>query len=380
MTVPCTYELPGQINTKELQSILCIMQERGGSDLFISGGMPIVMQVHSRNEWITKKKLGYSEVYDLVTEIYGENAKSLLGSATEIDYLYEFKKEVSSTTEFSKKKRFRFRLNIVSCERGGQTTVTMTFRTIPTIIPSVVELKVEQDIIDLCKGIDQGLIIIVGATGNGKSTLLASLLRDQLEDPSEDRVLVTIESPIEFVFDQVETNGSIFTQLEVGKNVLSFQRGLRNALRMAPTTILIGESRDYETMKTTVEASVTGHVVFSTIHANTAADSIQRMVEVYPEELQKQAKLSIVRALNLVVAQRLIKTVDGKKIAIREFLIFNKEIRDHLANANDISFAATEMMNKFGKPMMVDVERYYAEGIISQSTYERQKKNYEEGE
>lgn len=370
------YELVTQYCLDDLNNMLYQMSEKGGSDLFIKGGDFIWLSIYGRKEKVTKRSLKENEVNGLIQQIYGDNAKSVLGSRKPIDTQYEFKREIESPDGIARKKRLRFRVNAVGCQRNGKNSLVITMRTIPTTPPSVNEINVEKEIVDCCRTADQGLILIVGATGNGKSTLLASILRDQLEDPDGHRNMVTIESPIEFVYDTIESESSFITQLEVGRHIDSFHDGVVNSLRMAPTTILVGEARDYETISSAINASSTGHVVFSTVHANSVAETFQRMISEYPREMQHQATYNLVQATKMIVAQRLIKTADGKRTAIREILILNQEIKNALLSCDNIAEEAFGIVEKYGKSMMVDVKTRFEDGIITEKMYERMKANY----
>lgn len=368
---------PRIVSEEPLQELLTNMVNHGGSDLFILGGREIIMSLHGKKVFCTKRKISDKEAEFLIELIYGENAISKMGEASALNPSYEYKQIISQEGESRRTIRHRFRGNAVGCLRAGRKSMTITLRTIPTTPPSVKDIQVEEEILDICRKSDQGLILVVGATGNGKSTLLASILRDQLEEPDAGRNLVTIEHPIEFVYDDIEMGTSFCTQMEVGKNIPSFSEGVVNSLRMAPTTILVGEARNYEEISCAIEASVTGHVVFSTVHANSVSETFQRMIATYPEELQHQGRIELLQALKCVVAQRLIPTVDGKRTAIREFLILDQSIKDVLMKAENLSLAASEAVAKYGKPMMKDVKEKFDAGIISEEVYNKQKVNYD---
>lgn len=367
---------PRIVDESTIQELLVNMEEHGGSDLFILGNSEVWMSLYGKKVRCTKRKLQDKEAEKIIELIYGTNAVSKLGEGTPLNPSYDFKtKIVENNREMSF--RHRFRCNAVSCLRAGRRSLTITLRSIPTTPPSVHEIGVEQEILDVCRKSDQGLILVVGGTGNGKSTLLASILRDQLEDPLGHRNLVTIEKPIEFVYDDIIKETSFITQMEVGRNIEDFGAGVINALRMAPTTILVGEARNYEEITAAIEASVTGHVVFSTVHANSVAETFQRMIATFPEDLQNQGKNDLIQALKCIVAQRLIPTVNGKRTAIREFLIVDHSIKEYLMKSKNVAIAAFEMVEKYGKPMMRDVEQKLRDGIIDELTYQKQKLNYE---
>ncbi|MDU8351237.1 ATPase, T2SS/T4P/T4SS family [Pseudomonas syringae pv. actinidiae] len=370
-------DFPQRINhVDELNKIFLHMEFHKGSDVFLQGGAPVCMSWNGRKVMITKRKLQTKEVIGIITMMYGENAESRLNSAERIDTAHEFKvitgEDKNGDEEYE---RFRYRVNCVSSSRDGRS-LTITVRSIPTTPKNAYEMGIEQEIIDVFMKTEQGLAAIVGATGNGKSTTLAALIRTMQEAEEAHRNLVTIESPIEFVHDGYYMPCSIFTQMEVGSHIKAFSEGVENAMRMAPTTILVGETRDYGTITASVEASVTGHFVMTTMHANSVDETFQRALALYPESMQHQAQLNIVSSMKIVVAQRLLRTVQGGRTAIRSFLVLDQQIKDELYRSKNLGATAFSLVERHGKPMMDDVEAKYKEGLLSQEVYESQKFNY----
>lgn len=371
--------LPSRIlDVDVVNELLLHMEFHNGSDLFFMGGEYIWMDRYGRKERVSNRKLQDKEVVGILAMIYGDNAESRLGGGERVDTSHDFKILVGRDEHDNELyDRSRFRVNGVSCLRNGSRSATITIRSIPTTPPSMDSIGVEQDIKDVFMKTAQGLALVVGATGNGKSTLLAALLRGMMEDENGHRNLVTIEAPIEFVHDGYYRPNSIYTQMEVGKNIPSFHEGVVNAMRMKPTSILVGETRDLETVKASLEASNTGHFVASTVHSNSVDSTFQRLITLYPEELQAQAKAEFAESLKLVVAQRLLPTVDGKRTAIRSYLAVDQYVKNQLLNAKNVSMKAFELMEAgHGKPMMEDVETKYRDGLISRSIYDEQKYNY----
>ncbi len=363
-------DFPPRVSGKEdLNMLLQKMVNQGGSDIFIMSGMEVWMSIFGRKRRLTRRRLGHSEVMAMLVDIYGANAQAQMGRVEPIDTSYEFKPDRAT--------RYRFRVNAVGSTRDGGDAVTITLRSIPTTPPSAQDLGIEQDIIHTCDITDQGMILVVGATGNGKSTVLASILRDQMEKSQGNRNFVTIEAPVEFVYDAVEKPTSFTTQIEVGRHIKSFSDGVVNALRMAPNVILIGESRDYETVSSAVEASKTGHTVYSTVHSNNVAETLRRLVAVYPEDLQGFAQFDIVDSMTMIIAQRLVPSVDGKRVALREYLKFDTRVKDVLRKAPNLTLAAYDMVNRYGRSMVSDAEDKFKEGRISLEVIDRIKANYD---
>lgn len=366
--------LPLRLSTKvHLDIFLEKMVQIGASDIFVMGDDYVMAHVNSRKVKLTPRIITNKEVSDMLNDFYGINATSQLGSPSPINTDLEFKEELG---EGKRPIRHRFRVNAVNGKRGGRLSVKITIRAISADPPKASDLDISKDILNVCETSQQGLILVVGGTGNGKSTTLAAILRHLLEQEESNKHIVTIEEPIEYVYDNIVSPSSFINQLEKGRCVTSFNEGLENSLRMAPTDILIGEARDYDTISTAIEASVTGHNVYSTVHANTVAATMQRMISTFPESLQFQGQQSLIHALKMVVAQRLVPSTDGKRVALREYLIFDKDIQETLSMSKNVTTDTARFVMERGVPMVVDAERYYNAGRISEETLKKIKLNY----
>jgi defect-in-organelle-trafficking protein DotB len=173
----------------------------------------------------------------------------------------------------------------------------------------------------------QGLILVTGPTGSGKTTLLAATVRHILEDPERSDVVLTIESPIEFLYDDVQLRNSLIAQSQIGRHLPSWPRAVRNGLRRAPTTLLIGESRDTETMAATLEACLTGHLTFTTLHTTGVPATVSRMVRMFPGDQRDTAYTDLIEATQLIVSQRLLPGTDRHRVAVREWLALDVNLR-----------------------------------------------------
>lgn len=364
-------ELPPRLNDKiDLDIILSHAVKIDASDVFLMSGYPVKASRYSSiiNLSSPNRPISEPEVINILKDFYGINAQAKLGAGEPIDTSYEFiDKETGE--------RFRFRVNASSCIRQGRQGYTLTFRSIPTTPPKASDIP--EEIMNTCKESVQGLILVVGATGNGKSTLLASILREILEEPDANKNLITLEAPVEFVYDELVMPTSFVTQMEVGKHVENFPDGVRNTLRMAPKIILVGESRDYETISSSVEASITGHTVFSTVHANSVSETIMRMVSAYPKDLQSQALDDIVSASKMIIAQRLLPKKGGGRIAVREYLVFDNDIKDRVRNSTDIVGELNRIVKEKNTSMYDYAMRLYKDDLIEESALNLVKHNYE---
>lgn len=371
-----TMPIPPRADTKEIvDEMLLHMVKCGGSDLFIMGGSEAFMQLHSNKVKVTTRRLSDKEVSGMLMRLYNENAPSMLGAGERLDFSHEFAITDETEGRFSRE-RYRFRVNAVGCLRGGRSSSTITLRTIASEPPRWEVLGVEPELVKLVENLSQGLIMVVGATGQGKSTFMSSLLRSRLELPGSNTNLVTIEKPIEYVYDLIDKKSSFVTQLEVGRHIHSFFGGVENALRMAPDVILVGETRDYETTRATLTAAVTGHLTLSTVHADSVAETVQRLIYNFPESLQFQARMQVLQSLSCVVAQRLVEKVGGGRVAIREFHMFDQQDKNEiLASANMVE-ATKAIVHSRGRPMIIDAQSKLDAGLISPETFSKIKLDY----
>ncbi len=246
------------------------------------------------------RKLSNTEVGEVINEMYGPNGTTQIMSGKDVDTHYEIRPNRSE--------RYRFRINATGCQVEGHDGIQITARTIPSDPPKLASMNLPQAILDNLKP-EQGVVYITGATGSGKSTLLAAIIRDITEDPDSNRKILTYEAPIEFVYDTVEKISSIVSQSEIPRHLPSFAAGVRNALRRKPRLILVGEARDSETISAVMEAAMTGHPVYTTLHSNGVAETMRRLVTTFPSEERQGRTIDIIETIRLVVSQRLVPTV-----------------------------------------------------------------------
>jgi len=353
---------PTRFEPKHVNDLLVYAQQINASDITIQTGEPVFGEIYGRLFHLTKRNLSNAEVGDLLNAIYGPNGTTQLMRGTDLDTHYEVRP--------NRNERFRYRVNGVGCYVDGHEGIQITIRTIPSTPPSLADLDLPQHIVDACAPAD-GVVYITGATGSGKSTLLAAIIKSLSEQADSNRKILTYEAPIEFVYDEVEKPSSVVAQSEIPRHLPTFAAGVRNALRRKPHAILVGETRDAETINAVLEAALTGHPVYTTLHTNGVAETIRRLVGSFPKEDRIGRTIDIVETLRLVVWQRLVPTVDGKRVALREYLVFDEAVRDRLLSSDPDQVTATtrQLVEEFGQTMHIDVEQKFKDGIISERIY-----------
>ena len=271
-------------------------------------------------------------------------------------------------------------MNATACLVEGYTGIQITMRSIPTTPPKLVDMALPQNIIDNIAPLE-GAVYVTGATGSGKSTLLASIIRNFAEDPNCNRKILTYEAPIEFVYDSIEKTSCIVSQSEIPKHIPSFEAGIRNALRRKPRLILVGECRDWETIDALLEASLTGHPVYTTVHSNGVAETVRRLVNSFPEEERNSKILDLVETMRLVIWQRLVPTVDKKRTPLREYLVFDSEIRNKLSvmSPDEVSIETRRIVKERGQTMYHDALAKHKAGIIGDDVL-KQVERYSQGQ
>ncbi len=353
---------PSRFEPKHIDDLLVFAHQHQASDVTIQTGANVIVEIFGRLHKITRRRLSNSEVGDLLNAIYGPNGTTQLMRGEDLDTHYEVRP--------NRTQRYRHRVNAVGCHVDGHEGIQITIRTIPSAPPTLASLELPQTVVDAIAP-QEGVVYITGATGSGKSTLLAAIIKELAEDPDSHRKILTYESPIEFVYDSIDTPTALVSQSEIPRNLPSFASGVRNALRRKPRLILVGEARDAETMSAVLEAALTGHPVYTTLHSNGVAETIRRLVGSFPQEERLGRTIDIIETMRLIVWQRLVPSVDGKRIALREFLVFDERIRDRLLDSDPDNVTATtrQLVNEFGQPMQVDVDAKYADKLISERTY-----------
>lgn len=336
--------------------------ELKASDITFQTNQPVWADVFGRIQPVTRRRLSPAEVIDVLNKIYGPNGAAQIASGRDIDLAYEIK--VDRLT------KYRFRINATGILSEGNDGIQITARTLPEDPPKLSALNIEREIVENYAP-RQGMVLVTGPTGSGKSTLLAAMIRELAEDPDANHKILTYEAPIEFVYDNIVGPSTIISQTEIPRHLGSFAAGVRNALRRKPTIILVGESRDPETMAACSEASLTGHLVFSTVHANGVPETIRRMASVFSPEERQARSVDLMESLRLVVTQALLRTVEGNRVAAREYLVFDEEVRDRLLahSVDDWPGVTRTLMRERGQTMAKAAEKYYLDGRIDERTY-----------
>lgn len=295
-----------------IDDLLKMIVEKEGSDLHITVGTPPMLRLQGKLWPTDLPPLTTKETRRLAYQFLTNDQREKFETNLELDISYELK-DIS-----------RFRCNIFMTRLG----IGAVFRVIPTEIKTLQQLKLPIVLSDLAKR-SKGLILVTGPTGSGKSTTLAAMV-DQVNNERQDHIL-TIEDPIEFVHNH---KSCIVNQREIGPNTKSFSNALKSALREDPDIILVGEMRDYETISLAVTAAETGHLVFATLHTPSAAQSVDRIVDVFPAHQQDQIRTQLADALQGIIAQQLIPTIDGMSRVVALEILINTPAVSNLIRDN----------------------------------------------
>jgi twitching motility protein PilU len=294
----------------DINYFLKLMAEKGASDLFLTTGAPVHIKVEGKMSPLTQTQTGLPP--GMVKKI----ANDLMSDAQK----EEFERELELNMAMAIPDLGRFRINVFR-QRGE---VGMVIRAIKSVIPSVQELNLPEVLKNVIME-PRGLILMVGSTGSGKSTSLASMI--DYRNTNEAGHILTIEDPIEFIHSHKK---SLVNQREVGIDTHEFKNALKNAMREAPDVILIGEILDAETMEAAIAFSETGHLCLATLHSNNADQAIERILNFFQEAAHKNILMNLSLNLRAIISQRLVVGVDGKRLPAVEVLLNTPNIRDLL--------------------------------------------------
>lgn len=250
-------EEPDRFTEELVDPALLWCVKQNSSDITIQSDRPIYNEIHGTLYPATFRSIDAADMAVFLSKIYGPEALARLASGRDLDVSYEIRPDRYT--------RIRFRVNITAILSKGRDAAQITMRVLPSEPPTFKDLAIEEEIIEAWAP-RQGLVVITGPTGSGKTTLLAAGNRHLLERPEGCGKMLTYEAPIEYVYDTIASPRSLVSQSEIPRHLPDFAKGVRNALRRKPEIILVGESRDKETINASIEASQTGHAVYTTTH------------------------------------------------------------------------------------------------------------------
>lgn len=274
-----------------IETLLRVADQKGASDLHITVGASPKLRINGKLIDMDCEKLSPLDTERIISPMFTERTRELFEEYGETDFSHS----ISSLG--------RYRVNVFK-QRGSYAAA---IRVVGSIIPTPEELGVPESVVGLTKK-QRGLVLVTGPTGSGKSSTLASLI--EVINSSESRHIITLEDPIEYLHHHKK---SIVHQREIGSDSTSYVRALRSALREDPDVILVGEMRDLETISTAITAAETGHLVLSTLHTIGAANTIDRIIDVFPPHQQQQIRIQLGSVINSVISQQLLPTIDNKR-------------------------------------------------------------------
>jgi twitching motility protein PilU len=321
------------------------MVEKKASDLFLTCYAPVKIKIDGKIMPVNKLDLTPKMVRQAAMELMTEEQMEELSRELEIDFA------------ISKPGLGRFRVNVFH-QRGN---IAMVMRYISTDLPDLTELGMPSILKELVM-FRRGLILMVGATGCGKSTTLAGMINLRNEKTSSH--IITIEDPIEFLH---QNKKSIINQREIGSDTKSYQRALKSAMREAPDVILVGEIRDRETMQAAIDLAGTGHLAISTLHSNNAPETLDRIINIFPEEQHPQVYMDLSQYLRAIISQRLVRGVSGDRSAAVEIMLNTPRIAEliqqgDIAKVKESFYESTEQgMQTFDQSLL----KLYQDGKIT---------------
>jgi len=317
----------------DISELLIFATKNKASDLHLSAGEPPMLRIHGELRKLESEPLSKDLVHKMIYDVLNDRQRKVYEERKELDF------SISLGEEYG-----RFRVNCFYQLRGEAAV----FRAIPSQIMTFEQLGLPRTVRKIAS-YRKGLILVTGPTGSGKSTTLAAII-DQINKDRKDHI-ITIEDPIEFVHT---SHNCLINQRELNEHTYSFANALRSALREDPDVILVGEMRDLETISLALTAAETGHLVFATVHTNSAPKTIDRIIDVFPAEQQAQIRTQFSETIQAIVSQRLFRRRDGSgRIAALEVMIGTPAVRN-LIRENKIAQlpSAIQTGQKFGMQTM----------------------------
>lgn len=346
----------------QITDLIIWATKAGMSDIILNSGDVANIRVHGAWHKVTDLLFDNENLLSLLQKMSGNNAAGgLVTSGADLDFGFEI--------QDGRLAKLRYRGNATPINAGGKTGVSITLRTIPSIPPSLDELGVEADLQEaLFPG--NGLILMTGVMGSGKSTLLAAALRYAAENFPKH--ISTYEAPIEFNLTDIKNKKGPLEQSEVPRHLRDFLRATRNSTRRAPDIVLIGESRDAETLRGMLESAEIGVAAYSTVHTRSVAATPTRIINVFDQEERSAMASSLIKSLRVIIQQRLYPKVGGGRVAAREYLIFNESMREKLVSLPlaHLDSAIEQMVQTSGQSLEKATLNLLEAGLIERCHYD----------
>jgi len=337
----------------KIDAFFKLMNDQGASDLHLVSGSQPILRVHGELERVKYKLMENDELKSILYEICPENKIKLFEETGDIDFGYEVPNLA------------RYRCNFFQQKWG----IGAVFREIPSEILTAEQLGLPP-VLNKMAMLHKGLILVTGPTGSGKSTTLAAMV-DYVNRNKKSHIL-TVEDPVEFVH---KSQSCVVNHREVGMHTQSFKAALRGALREDPDIIMVGEMRDLETIELALEAASTGHLVFGTLHTQSAAKTVDRVIDVFPANQQAQIRTTLSESLKGVVAQNLFKRIDKKgRIAVLEILVVTPATSNLIREGKTFQIPSViQTGKKYGMQSLDDaiLEAMQAKKISPEDAYDK---------
>ncbi len=337
----------------KIDAFFKLMNDQGASDLHLISGSQPILRVHGELERVKYKVMENDELKGILYEICPENKIKVFEETGDIDFGYEVPNLA------------RYRCNFFQQKWG----IGAVFREIPSEILTAEQLGLPP-VLNKLAMLHKGLVLVTGPTGSGKSTTLAAMI-DYVNRNRKLHIL-TVEDPVEFVH---KSQGCVVNHREVGQHTQSFKAALRGALREDPDIILVGEMRDLETIELALEAASTGHLVFGTLHTQSAAKTVDRVIDVFPANQQAQIRTTLSESLKGVIAQNLFKRIDKKgRIAVLEILVVTAATSNLIREGKTFQIPSViQTGKKYGMQSLDDsiLEAMQAKQISPEDAYDK---------
>lgn len=352
-----------------LDSLLTWAFRVGASRIAFQTGHPVWVRVHGRNYRATRADLDEYEFSQIVNHLYAADGMARLQGGSDFDTAYSIAVDRST--------RLRFRLNATPTRTSRRDGGNIVLRPISDMPPTLEQQLVEAGILEAYRP-HQGMVIVSGPTGSGKSTLIAGMTVAKLLDPHCHYDIVEGAAPVEFLLEQVRGVNSTINQTEIPQNVETFPLFIRGCMRREPTDIIVGECRDSETMIASIQAAISGHVLTTTTHANDVALTMQRIASLCPAGERDSLISAVAQSLRLVVNQRLVPSVDGRRTALREFLAFDADLRNCFMQADPSEWPAMtrRAVEEQGQSYAKAIDLALHQGRISEEVARDQRRQF----